>query len=162
MRIDGVELWALLHELDDPAHLETPQGFDWEAARRQFDSLVARLNAAFQTTCPTDRSVEDATYHAQVTVPADATATGENLVVRVSNFGNLAVLALGNPGAYDQEEFDALVHESDVARISGCLDEGDYTLVPEAPLWKSYDGRVPAGVFLESKPSWWIRYFDYL
>ncbi|MGO4249501.1 hypothetical protein AB4Y87_19985 [Paenarthrobacter sp. RAF54_2] len=50
MRIDGVKLWALLYELDDPAHLETPQGFDWEAARRQFDHLVARLNAAFQTT----------------------------------------------------------------------------------------------------------------
>ena len=48
-------------------------------------------------------------------------------MVRVSNFGNLAVVALENPGAYDQEEFDVLVHDSDLARISECLDEGDYT-----------------------------------
>jgi len=162
VRIDGVKLWALLYELDDPAHLETPQGFDWEAARRQFDGLVARLNAAFQTTCATDRSIEDASYHVEVTVPADATATEVDLVVRVSNFGNLAVLALENPGAYDQEEFDALVHESDLTRIYECLDEGGYILVPEAPLWEPYDGRVPGSVFLPSKPSWWIRYFDYL
>lgn len=162
MRIDGVELWALLYKLDDPAHLEAPQGFDWKAARRQFDGLVARLNTAFQTTCETDRSIEDASYHAEVTVPAGATATGGNLVVRVSNFGNLAVLALENPGAYDQEEFDALVHQSDLTRIYECLDEGDYTLVAEAPLWEPYDGRVTAWVFLSSKPSWWIRYFDHL
>lgn len=65
-----MELWALLHELDDPTHLEKPQGFEWVTARRQFDSLVAGLNTAFQTSCATDRSVGDASYHAQVTVPA--------------------------------------------------------------------------------------------
>ncbi|MEV7606083.1 hypothetical protein AB0N65_11645 [Paenarthrobacter sp. NPDC089322] len=162
MRIDGGELWALLRRLDDPAHLETPQGFDWEAARRQFDDLVSGLNTAFGTDCGADRSVQDATFHAQVIVPGDATATGRDLLVRVSNFGNLAVLALVNPGAYDQEEFDALVHQNDVARISKSLDEGNYNLVPEAPLWRPYDGRVPAGVFLPNKPSWWTRYFDYL
>ncbi|MGO4249500.1 hypothetical protein AB4Y87_19980 [Paenarthrobacter sp. RAF54_2] len=69
---------------------------------------------------------------------------------------------LENPGAYDQEEFDALVHESDLTRILESLDEGDYILVPEEPLWSPYDGRVSASVFLQSKPSWWIRYFDYL
>ncbi|WP_159705613.1 hypothetical protein [Arthrobacter sp. 18067] len=162
MQIKSGELWELLHQLDDPVHLEAPQGFESEAARRQFDGLVVRLNAAFGTVCGADRGVQDATHHAQVIVPADATATGRNLVVRVSNFGSLAVLALENPGAYDQQEFDALVHESDVARISESLDEGNYILIPEEPLWKPYDGCVPARVFLPSKPSWWLRYFDYL
>lgn len=162
MQIKSGELWELLHQLDDPVHLEKPQGFDWEAARRQFDGLVFRLNAAFGTACGADRGVQDATYHAQVIVPAAATATGQNLVVRVSNFGNLAVLALGNPGTYGQEEFDALVHEIDLARISKSLDAGKYLLIPEAPLWKTYDGCVPTRVFLPSKPTWWIRYFDYL
>ena len=143
MRIDNGELWALLHQLDDPAHLETPQGFDREAVRRQFDSLVSRLTTAFGTACGADRSVQDATYHAQVIVPADATATGRNLVVRVSNFGNLAVLAIENPGAYDQEEFDALVHKNDVARISKSLDEGNYIFIPEAPSWKPYRRLCP-------------------
>ncbi|MEV7606068.1 hypothetical protein AB0N65_11570 [Paenarthrobacter sp. NPDC089322] len=162
MRIDNAELWALLHQLDDPAHLETPPGFDWEAARRQFDGLVSRLTTAFGTACGEDRSVQDATYHAQVIVPADATATGRNLVVRVSNFGSLAVLALENPGAYDQQELDSLVHEKDVARISKSLDEENYVLIPEEPLWKPYDGCVPPRVFLPNKPTWWLRYFDYL
>ncbi|GAA2856422.1 hypothetical protein [Paenarthrobacter ilicis] len=162
MRIDSGDLWALLHQLDDPAHVEMPQGFDWEAARRQFDGLVFRLNAAFGSACGADRSVQDATYHAQVIVPAAATATGRNLVVRVSNFGGLAVLTLENPGAYDQEEFDALVHESDIARISKSLDAENYILIPEEPLWRPYDGCVPARVFLPSEPSWWLRYFDYL
>lgn len=69
---------------------------------------------------------------------------------------------LENPGAYNQQELDSLLHEKDVARISKSLDEEKYVLIPEEPLWKLYDGCVPPRVFLPNKPTWWLRYFDYL
>jgi hypothetical protein len=162
VRIAGEQMWSLLRELDDPDHLETPADFDFEATRDRFEQLVSGLDTAFDCQSDADRSVQDATLHARVAVPAEATATGERLVVRVSNFGSLATASLENPGAYDTAELKTLLAAEDAARVYKVLDDLGYVVVPEEPLWRDYDGSVPLSVFAPQRPSWWIRYFDYL
>lgn len=156
-------MWSLLRSLDDADHLEFPSDFDHPATRPLFDELVGRLDAAFD--CRTDavRHVEDAGLHARLSIPAAATETGDTLVVCVSNFGRLATVALSNPGAYSQEEFEERLAAGDAARIYAALDSLVYQVVPEAPLWKGYDGpSALAAIDGRYDATWWTRFFDYL
>jgi hypothetical protein len=161
---DGEGLWHLLRSLDDPEHLEFPAGYDHGETRSRFNHLVGQLDAAFSCASEADRHVEDASYHGRVVIPAAATATGAPLVIVVSNFGGLAVIAIDNPGVWDQEEFAELLHPRDAERIYFALDDLGYTVVPEEPLWRPYDGDGSLRQFYppENPPSWWIRFFDYL
>jgi hypothetical protein len=163
MFLSGQGLWELLSAHDDPDNLEYPRGFDFRAARERFDRLVDRLEGDFNATCLADRHVQDASLHGRVDVPASATATGRNLVVCVSNFGDLAVVSLDNPGASTQEEFEHAVASLDVDRIASALDDCGYILLAEEPLWADYSG-PSALTQLDSRngATWWTRYFDYL
>lgn len=107
--VEAGRLWDLLRSLDDPEHLEFPAGYDHDETRNRFGELVDRLDTAFSCTCQAERHVEDASYHGRVDIPAAATATGSQLVIVVSNFGGLAVVAVDNPGAWTQEEFTELL-----------------------------------------------------
>lgn len=161
--IDGETMWSLLRSLDDPDHLEFPADHDFGATRQLFDELVARLDAAFSCRTEADRHVEDASLHARVSIPAAATETGETLVVCVSNFGRLATVAVTNPGAWSQDEFEERLAGSDAARIYGALDSLGYQVVPEAALWKDYDGpSALAALDVRHGATWWTRFFDYL
>lgn len=161
--IDGEPMWSLLRSLDDPNHLEVPSDFDFDATRRLFDELVGRLDAAFACQTDADRHVEDASLHASVSIPAAATDTGETLVVCVSNFGRLATVAVTNPGAYSQDEFEERLAARDAARIYAALDSLEYQVVPEAPLWNDYDGpSALGGLDPRHRATWWTRFFDYL
>ncbi|GAB2589522.1 hypothetical protein [Microlunatus antarcticus] len=162
MRITGDEMWTVLRRLDDPDHLEWPADFDFAATRARFERLVSGLDAAFGCRCDADRSVQDASLHAQVAIPAGATVTGERLVVCVSNFGSLATVSVVNPGVFDEEEHEALLDAEDARRIHDVLDDLGYVVVPEAPLWQTYDGPSRITVDPSYPASWWTRYFDYL
>ena len=160
--IDGEPMWSLLRSLDDPDHLEFPSYFDHDATRQLFDGLVHRLDAALACRTEADRDVEDASLHARVSIPAAATETGETLVVCVSNFGRLATVAVTNPGAWSQDEFEERLAEA--MRLDyGALDSLGYQVVPEAALWKEYDGpSALAALDARHGPTWWTRFFDYL
>ena len=145
MIVEGDRLWDLLRSLDDPKHLEFPAHFNRKKTRIQFGQLVDRLNTAFSCACEAEGHVEDASYHDRVEIPAAATATGTRLVIVVSNFGGLAVVAADNPGVWPQEEFTELLHPDDAQRIYTALDDLGYTVVPEEPLWEDYDGDVRSG-----------------
>ncbi|WP_406105727.1 hypothetical protein [Micromonospora globbae] len=159
MPADEAQLWQLLHSLDDPNHLEFPANYNHQRARARFNQLVERLNRDFGCQCDVDREVQDASFHGRIDVPAAATATGERLVIVISNFGDLAVLAVENPGVWDDEEAAQVLHPDDTTRIRRALDDLGYTLIPEGPLWKRYDG---PGDTLAPDDTWWTRYFDYL
>lgn len=160
MPADDAQLWQLLHSLDDPDNLEFPANYNHRRARARFNQLAERLNRDFGCQCWVDGEVQDASFHGRIDIPAAATATGERLVIVISNFGDLAVLALENPGVWDDEEAAQVLQPNDTTRIRKALDDLGYTLIPEGPLWKRYDG--PAGTLTAPDATWWTRYFDYL
>lgn len=161
--IDGEPMWTLLRSLDDPDHLEFPADYDHDATRQLFEKLVDRLDAAFACRTDPDRHVEDASLHARLSIPAAATESGETLIVCVSNFGRLATVAVANPGAYSQDEFEERLAASDAARIYAALDSLEYQVVPEASLWTDYDGpSALASLDARHGATWWTRFFDYL
>ncbi|GAB4051564.1 hypothetical protein [Catellatospora paridis] len=162
MLTDDAQLWQLLRSLDDPDLLEHPVGYDHRGERARFEQLAQRLDAAFGCRCEVDRHVEDASFHGRIDIPATATATGHPLVVVVSNFGGLAVLAVDNPGVWTDDEVADLLHTGDRDRVSAALGELGYTHIPEGPLWRRYDGTWDPDVFSPGENTWWVRYFDYL
>jgi hypothetical protein len=166
--VEGDRLWDLLRSLDDPEHLEFPADFNRDETRNRFGQLVDRLNTAFSCAREADSHVQDASYHNRVEIPAAATATGRRLVIVVSNFGGLAVVVADNSRAWTQEEFTERLHPDDAQRIYTALDDLGYTVVPEEPLWEEYDGDAFRRYYLvqrveiQYRPTWWIRFFDYL
>ena len=159
---DDPQLSQLLHALDDPDNLELPAGYDHRRARARFQKLVQRLNAGFDCRTKADGDVQDASLHGRVDIPATATATGRTLVVSISNFGNLAVLSVDNPGVWTDAEAADLLDPRDADRVHTALTDLGYILIPEQPLWEPYSGVWDPAVFGPSRPTWWIRYFDYL
>jgi hypothetical protein len=109
-----------------------------------------------------DRYVEDASFHASITVPAEATESGECITVTISNFGEMAAPALGVPGSYTAEEVEILFHPHDRARVEGALQELGYVVVSEVLLWARYDGASMLNRFGEYPTTWWHRFFSYL
>ena len=154
------EAWGLLRRLDDPDHVETPPGFDRPAAVARFRALEEGLEAAFggKVEADTWEHVQDASHFGRLVVPHQLTASGERIVVTVSNFAPLVSVSLGNPGVHDRAEFDALLEESDGQRLVRALRTIDHFVVPEELMWKTYDGNVE--VFGDG--TWWTRYFDYI
>ena len=126
-------MWDLLRSLDDPKHLETPADFNFDETKNRFRQLVDRLNTAFSCACEAEGHVEDASYHDRVEIPAAATATGTRLVIVVSNFGGLAVVAADNPGVNLPNQDIVVVHRSDG---SGTSDIFTTYLAAVSPDWQ--------------------------
>ncbi|MEU9829333.1 hypothetical protein [Micromonospora chersina] len=162
MPADDTQLWQLLHSLDDPNHLEFPANYDHRRARARFNQLAQRLDRDFNCQTDVDQHVQDASFHGRIEIPAAATATSHPLVIIISNFGDLAVLAVDNPGVWTDKEAAQLLHPDDETRIRQALDDLDYTLIPEEPLWQPYDGTWDPAIFGPGDATWWVRYFDYL
>ncbi|MEO3745186.1 hypothetical protein [Plantactinospora sp. B5E13] len=162
MPADEAQLWQLMHSLDDPEHLEIPANYDHRRARARFKHLSERLDRDFNCQTDVDQHVQDASFHGRIAIPAAATATGHPLVIVISNFGGLAVLAVDNPGVWDAEAAGQLLHPDDSTRIRQALDDLGYTLIPEEPLWQRYDGTWDPATFAPGDATWWTRYFDYL
>jgi len=157
---NDAQLWHLLHALDDPDHVEIPDGYDHRRTRDRFERLAQRLDTDFGCQCNVDRDVQDASLHGRIDIPASATATSRPLVVSVSNFGSLAVLSVDNPGVWTDTE--ALLYADDAHRVQAALSDLGYTLIPEELLWEPCDGVCDPGIFAPSEATWWIRYFDYV
>lgn len=160
--LNDPQLSQLLHALDDPDNLEFPPDYDHRRTRARFEQLVQRLNADFDCQSRVDRDVQDASLHGRIDIPATGATTGRPLVVNISNFGDLAVLSVDNPGVWTDAEAAALLHPDDAQRVQIALTGLGYTVIPEEPLWEPYDGICDPAVFGPSEPTWWIRYFDYL
>lgn len=144
--------------------MEFPRGYDHNATRSRFEQLTARLDARFQCACTVDRQVQDASHHGTAVIPATATDSTGHITVTISNFGSLAVVTLGNPGSYNEEEERELFHATDRLRVGEELEVLDYTVISEHLLWRRYDGvsDLVSSYPPEHPPTWWIRFFDYL
>nr|WP_202487132.1 hypothetical protein [Streptomyces sp. SID8354] len=168
---------ALLRSLDQlpgPDHLEFPDGFDYPLAKAQANRLNERLTHDFGWACGLDDQIQDASYYLKVAIPAEATEAGVPLAVRLSNFGNLAVVTTPRPDSHD--DLDQAVQEgaltaADRSRIETALHDFGYTLVPPRLLHRPYGGvtrLADEGYFYASYgphqgcATWWTRYFEHL
>ncbi|RJQ82533.1 hypothetical protein D5S17_01790 [Pseudonocardiaceae bacterium YIM PH 21723] len=134
--------WQLLRELDDPLWLAYPAEHDQYATDERFHVLRHRLGAedwkwADGGGADRDTGWPHASYVGRITVPG--------AVLTVSNFAPLVGVS-GDPGPEVEE-----------------LDELGWVLIPEEPLWRSYDGsnRTLFQLGLRN-PTWWTRFFDNL
>ncbi|PKV89951.1 hypothetical protein [Streptomyces sp. TLI_146] len=168
---------ALLRTLDQlpgPDHLEFPDGFDYSLAKAQATRLEDRLTRDFRRACALDDQVQDASFYFRIALPAEATEADVPLGVRLSNFGNLAVVTTPGPDSHD--DLDQAVQEgaltaADRSRIETALHDLGYTLVRPALLHRPYDGvtRLADEGFShisygphQGRATWWTRYFEYL
>jgi hypothetical protein len=161
------EAWKRLRELDDPDAVERPAGFDEQAVGDRFGALVEALERLFACMCSVDAGfpkIQDATFYGTVSVPAEATSTGGQIAVRVSNFGRIAVYDLELFGAYDSDERRCLLDLADVARVEAALDSTNHESIPVEVLWTVYDGRSDywKGTFPSASPTWFTRFFDWV
>lgn len=160
------EARALLWSLDEPGALERPSNFDHSKARAARDLLAERLDAEFATTCRVDRQVQDASLYSRIEIPVEALRGLEQIVISISNFGALTVVAAENPGVYLDltEAIEASVLDAaDLAMVQGLVAETGHVEISERLVMAPYDGpggfaaRYPGG-----DTDWWLRYFDYL
>ncbi|MFD9561747.1 hypothetical protein [Streptomyces sp. NPDC059994] len=174
---EDAQVLALLHTLDQlsgPDHLEFPDGFDHPLAKAQATQLKDRLTKDFGHACGLDDEIQDASYYFKIAIPAEATEAGVPLGLRLSNFGNLAVVTTPGPDSHD--DLDHAVREgalavADRGRIEAALCDFGYTPVPPRLLHRPYDGvtwLAGEGSFYagygphQGRATWWTRYFEYL
>lgn len=148
-------------------HLEFPHGFDHRRALARVHALVERLQTGFGCRCALDTDVQDASFHADIAVPAEATGAGERITMRLSNFGDLAVIAAENPGCYldlDEAEAEGALTPADRRTVETAAVSLGYVLIPEPILRRPYDGVTRLGEHSSpyGEATWWIRFFDYL
>ncbi|MEV5149229.1 hypothetical protein [Streptomyces sp. NPDC052727] len=157
---------ALFHALDrlpGPRHLEHPDGFDHAGARLRAARLRDRLVQDFGRPCRLDEGFQDASFSFSVDVPAEATGAGVLFAVRLSNYGDLAVVTTPAPGGHDDLDDavrDGALSEADRDRITAALSDLGYRLVPPRLLHRPYDGVT--WLADEDHATWWTRFFDYL
>lgn len=162
---------ALFHALDrlpGPRHLEHPDGFDHARARLRAAGLRAaglrdRLSHDFGRPCRLDEGFQDASFSFSLDIPAEATGAGVPLGVRLSDYGDLAVVITSAPGGHDDLDDavrDGALSETDRDRITAALADLGYRLVAPRLLHRPYDGVT--WLTDEDHATWWTRFFDHL
>ncbi|SEB96614.1 hypothetical protein SAMN05216532_0046 [Streptomyces sp. 2231.1] len=174
---DDAQVLDLLHTLDRlaaPDHLEFPEGFDHPSARARASRLKSRLDEDFGQACTLDDQIQDASYYFKITVPAEATEAQVLMGVRLSNYGNLAVVTTPLPDSHDDLDHavrSGAVSEADRRLIEAALTECGYTSIPPRLLHRPYDGvtpladeRFPHAAYgpHQARATWWTRYFEHL
>ncbi|MGX1132029.1 hypothetical protein RKD49_004219 [Streptomyces glaucescens] len=175
-----IELFHALDRLPGPEHLEFPDGFDLAQARMRALLLRKRLNDVFsrehQNPVRLDDRIQDASYYFALRIPPRATEAGEWICVRLSNYGDLAVILAPRPDSHP--DLDAAVaagalSEGDRKRVETTLTDLGYRVVPPRLLHRPYDGvtwladsetdeRMAAHSVQPGEATWWTRFFEYL
>ncbi|MEZ5412000.1 MAG: hypothetical protein R2761_28450 [Acidimicrobiales bacterium] len=165
MEDEQTEVWQLLRLLDDPDHLEFPADFDYDRANDRASDLCHRLECDFGCSLYllTGPGVQDATFRADIAIPPEATATGKQIWLRISNHGPLAIYGIGTIRASNRDaDAGAELHPDDRARLESALIEHGYIIVPNDPLHEPYDGLNDKWRGRMNPPfTWFVRYFDY-
>jgi hypothetical protein len=155
-------LRTLLDLHDDATGFEVP-GNDWSAfPHKQLAadvlSIQRELLESFGLAFYRDPSVQDASYHAELSIRHLQQRMMDNgsrrlvwLAIRFSNFGRLFSIRPINPLTFHRYPVDA---------IRELVTSHGWTYVPAVELEELYDGRH-AG-FRDGRTTWWTRFFDYV
>ena len=150
----GVADLALLHALDAADDPESPPGFDWRRAEQSLRAMAHDLAGALGVPAldvEGPESVQDASFHGQVVLPAPALSPGQPgpAILCTSNFGRLAAV---RP--------ERAVRPAELAAIRDVLARHGYVYVPASLQDAPYTG--PTSLDAHDAPTWWTRYFEYL
>ncbi|MFD8806304.1 hypothetical protein [Streptomyces sp. NPDC059597] len=161
---DDARTTALLRTLDrlpGPAHLEFPDGFDHARARARATRLRDRLTRDLGHPCHLDDQIQDAGYSFEIVIPSEARGAGAPLLLRLSNYGDLAAVTVPGPFGHDAPE--GAVAPGPLSAIEAALRDLGCTPVPVRLLRRPYDG-VSTWLAAEEpgRATWWTRFFDYL
>lgn len=157
-----VNLMEMLRRLDDPEWLEFPAGYSGTEAADSFSRLVAQIDSRFSTRCEIDQDIQDSAQYGRLNVPGEATVCGTRIVVLVSRFKPLAMVAADNPGAFfgtDDARAEGELDVSDLEKVEQALVGLGYVVVPEELLTNRYDGAAHLCFHGSGEPSWWDRFF---
>ncbi|MFD7898413.1 hypothetical protein [Streptomyces sp. NPDC059743] len=155
-------LLEILRRLDDPEGLESPADYSKAEVANAFNRLVVRINSDFSTNCETDQNIQDSAQYGRLEVPAESTVCGTRIVVLVSKFKPLAMVAADNPGAFfgtEDARAEGELDSGDLEKVEWALVSLGYVMVPEELLTTHYDGAASLRFHGSDPPDWWDRFF---
>ncbi|MEU8184819.1 hypothetical protein AB0B85_08535 [Micromonospora sp. NPDC049044] len=155
-------LMAVLRRLDDPRWLEFPADYGSAALAASCRTLVADLDSRFATSCPIERDIQDSAQYGRIEVPGPATVCGTRIVVLVSKFTPLAMVAADNPGAFlgtDEACAEGELDAGDLEKVEQALVGSGHLVIPEELLMTRYDGVAHLRFCGSGGPYWWDRFF---
>ncbi|MGV9211541.1 hypothetical protein ACTFTM_06715 [Micromonospora sp. RB23] len=155
-------LMAVLRRLDDPDGLESPAGFRRAELAATLGVLVEAINSRLATSCGVEQDIQDSAQYARIEVPEAATVRGTRIVVLVSRFEPLAMVAADNPGAFlgtDDACAEGELDPGDLDKVRQALVGSGCLVIPEELLMERYDGVAHLRFHGSGEPSWWDRFF---
>jgi hypothetical protein len=155
-------LMEMLHRLDDPEWPEAPADYDAADAEASFSRLAVQVGSCFSTSCEIDRDIQDSAQYGRIEVPGEATVCGTRIVVLVSKFKPLVMVAADNPGAFlgtDEARAEGVLDASDLEKVEKIIAGLEYVTIPEELLTRRYDGFTLLRFHGSGEPSWWDRFF---
>lgn len=100
--------------------------------------------------------MEDTAELGRIEIPEAVLDSPARIVMSISNFGRMTIVALENPAAWSDAETAELMAVSDRTRIEDALGRLGYIHVSEDPLDDPYDGE------LDWPSTWRDRFFEYI
>ncbi|BCY11096.1 hypothetical protein [Actinoplanes sp. L3-i22] len=152
----------ILHQLDDPEWGEFPSNYDETRTAASSSRLVMQINSRFSIGCEIDQDIQDSAQYGRIEVPAQATVCGTRIVVLVSRFHPLAMVAADNQGAFlgtDEAHAEGALAASDLETVEQALSGSGYVAIQEEILANHYDGATPLLFHGSGEPRWWDRFF---
>ncbi|MEU6520877.1 hypothetical protein [Streptomyces sp. NPDC046978] len=152
----------MLHRLDDPEYPEAPADYSAAEAAASFSRLAEQVDYRFSTRCAIDQDIQDSAQYGRIEVPGEATVCGTRIVVLVSKFKPLAMVAADNPGAFlgtDEAHAEGELDANDLEKVEQVLAGSGYVTIPEELLTIRYDGSTLLRFHGSGEPSWWDRFF---
>ncbi|GGR69701.1 hypothetical protein GCM10010252_04720 [Streptomyces aureoverticillatus] len=159
---DVENLLKILQRLDSAEWLEFPADYNRAEAADAFDRLAARIGSEFSSHCEVDQDVQDSAQYGRLEVPAESTVCGTRIVVLVSKFKPLAMVAADNPGAFlgtEEARAEGELDAGDLEKVERALAELGFVAVPEELLTRRYDGVARLRFHGSGPPGWWDRFF---
>lgn len=155
-------LMVVLRRLDDPDGFECPAGYRRAELAATLSSLVADIDSRFATSCPVEQDIQDSAQYGRIEVPGAVTICGTRIVVLMSKFAPLTMVAADNPGAFlgtDDACAEGELDLRDLDKIRQALVGSGCLVVPEELLTNRYDGVAHLRFHGSGEPYWWDRFF---
>lgn len=146
----------ILLKFDQEGRYETPTDFNYNDLKSRVVQLSKALENSFKLPFFIDDQIQDASFFCNLRIPSGLVANHSSnslYAIRISNFGHLSTLTF----------IDAYSGKTRTT-IENILSDHKFIFIDPDDLEEDYDGAFEKfnDVVGGTKPSWWIRYFDYL